>query len=103
MQTSPPTAGARLVYSRLHTGDVFIIDTCQNLIRAIESRVHDKNRVDKNRLRLRKWSAIPTTTYGTHGAKLCTLTTNPKGNPLQKRVRDRLNDIRRGDVDSLEV
>jgi hypothetical protein len=55
MQTRPPTAGAQLAYTMLHRGDLVITDTCENVIRAIDSRVHDR----KNRLRLRKWSAIP--------------------------------------------
>jgi hypothetical protein len=34
--------GAQLVYTMLQTGELVIADTCQNVIRAIESRAHDK-------------------------------------------------------------
>jgi hypothetical protein len=34
--------GAQFVYTMLQTGQLVIADTCQNVIRAIESRVHDK-------------------------------------------------------------
>jgi hypothetical protein len=34
--------GAQLVYTMLQTGELVIADICQNVMRAIESRVHDK-------------------------------------------------------------
>ena len=85
--------GAQLVYTMLQTGELVIADTCQNVIRAIESRVHDK----KEPLKVEKavgdpyddvWDALRYGVYSHH---------DPEKKPLEMRVQDRLNVYLKGD------
>jgi hypothetical protein len=85
--------GAQLVYTMLQTSELVIADTCQNVIRAVESRVHDK----KEPLKVEKavgdpyddvWDALRYALYSHH---------EPEKKPLEMRVQDRLNVIRKGD------
>jgi hypothetical protein len=68
--------GAQLVYTMLQTGELVNAATCQNVMRAIESRVHDK----KEPLKVEKvvgdpyddvWDAL-------RYATLCTPTASPR-------------------------
>jgi hypothetical protein len=77
----------------LQTGELVIADTCQNVIRAIESRVHDK----KEPMKVEKvvgdpyddvWDALRYGLYSHH---------EPERKPLEMRVRDRLNLILKAD------
>ncbi len=77
--------GAQLVYTMLQTGDLVVADTCQNVIRAIESRVHDK----KEPLKVEKavgdpyddvCDALRYALYSHH---------EPEKKPLEMRVQDR--------------
>ena len=74
----------------LQTGELVIGDTCQNVMRAIESRVHDK----KEPLKVEKvvgdpyddvWDALRYALYSHH---------DPEKKPLDMRVQDRLAAIR---------
>jgi hypothetical protein len=85
--------GAQLVYTMLQTGELVIADTCQNVMRAIESRIHDK----KEPLKVEKvvgdpyddvWDALRHALYSHH---------KPEKKPLEMRVQGRLNVIRNGD------
>lgn len=85
--------GAQLVYTMLQTGELVIADTCQNVIRAIESRVHDK----KEPLKVEKavgdpyddvWDALRYGVYSHH---------EPEKKPLEMRVQDRLSVLVKGD------
>jgi hypothetical protein len=84
--------GAQLVYTMLQTGELVIADTCQNVIRAIESRVHDK----KEPLKVEKvvgdpyddvWDALRYALYSHH---------DPEKKSLEMRVQDRLSVILKG-------
>jgi hypothetical protein len=77
----------------LQTGELVIADTCQNVMRAIESRVHDK----KEPLKVEKvvgdpyddvWDALRYALYSHH---------EPEKKPLEMRVQDRLNALVKGD------
>jgi hypothetical protein len=77
----------------LQTGELVIADTFQNVIRALESRVHDK----KEPLKVEKvigdpyddvWDALRYGLYSHH---------EPEKKPLEMRVQDRLNLIRKSD------
>lgn len=85
--------GAQLVYTMLQTGELVIADTCENVTRAIESRVHDK----KEPLKVEKvsgdpyddvWDALRYALYSHH---------DPEKKPLEMRVQDRLSLILQGD------
>lgn len=85
--------GAQLVYTMLQTGELVIADTCQNVIRAIESRVHDK----KESLKVEKvvgdpyddvWDALRYALYSHH---------EPEKKPIGMRVQDRLHLALKGD------
>ncbi len=85
--------GAQLVYTMLQTGDLVIADTCQNVIRAIESRVHDKKEPRKVEKAVGDpyddvWDALRYALYSHH---------EPEKKPLEMRVHDRLNVLLNGD------
>jgi len=78
--------GAQLLYTMLQTGHLVIADTCHNVIRAFESRVHDK----KEPIKVEKvigdplddvWDATRYAVYSYHEAER---------KPLEMRVQDRL-------------
>ena len=85
--------GAQLVYTMLQTGELVIADSCQNVCRAIESRVHDK----KESLKVEKitgdpyddvWDALRYALYSYH---------DPERKPFEMRVQDRVSQIFKGD------
>lgn len=85
--------GAMLIYTMLQTGQLVIADTCQNVIRAVESRVHDKKEPEKVEKVIGDplddvWDALRYCIYSYH---------DPERKPIEMRVQDRLKVLLEGD------
>jgi hypothetical protein len=85
--------GAQLIYTMLRAGELVIADTCQNVIRAIESRVHDK----KEPLKVEKVIGDPYDDVYDSLRYAVYSHLEPEDKPLGMRVQDRINAIAMGD------